>query len=189
MWLQLLSLPPAGLRSFVLDSDPIPRAMLSIDPTFAFVKQWPAVKSVMQIGRWFTGQQGPAPVTLGRFMYNSVGEVYLIKWTVGHGHKVGDTRLVHHHPWPLQALCHASSAFLESVQYCMFWSSQQLWCALLTAIAKHQLSALITVTMLPAVTTWTRSYSPLLTTTDVSAAQIPFCFVLAACVYMPHWSG
>ncbi|KAL3139882.1 hypothetical protein ABBQ38_004176 [Trebouxia sp. C0009 RCD-2024] len=86
--LQLLGLPAASLRSFVLDTDPIPRAMLSIDPTFAFVKQWPAVKSVMQLGRWFTGQQGPAPVSPARFMYNNVGEVYLIKWTVGRGHKV-----------------------------------------------------------------------------------------------------
>lgn len=101
--LQLLGLPASSLRSFVLDSDPIPRAMLSIDPTFAFVKQWPAVKSIMQLGRWFTGQQSPAPVTPARFMYNNVGEVYLIKWTVGQGHKVSSI-----HPW-VQAMCHSRS--------------------------------------------------------------------------------
>lgn len=70
--------------------------MLSIDPTFAFVKQWPAVKNIMQVGRWFTGQQAPLPVTPARFMYNNVGEVYLIKWTVGQGHKVSSNRLVHY---------------------------------------------------------------------------------------------
>ena len=92
--LQLLGLPAASLRSFVLDSDPIPRAMLSIDPTFAFVKQWPAVKNIMQVGRWFMGQQTPVPVSPAKFMYNNVGEVYLIKWTVGQGHKVSSTCLV-----------------------------------------------------------------------------------------------
>ena len=91
---QLLGLPAASLRSFVLDSDPIPRAMLSIDPTFAIFKQWPAVKNIMQVGRWFMGQQAPLPVTAARFMYNNVGEVYLIKWTVGQGHKVSSICLV-----------------------------------------------------------------------------------------------
>lgn len=89
--LQLLGLPAASLRSFVLDSDPIPRAMLSIDPTFAFFKQWPAVKNIMQAGRWLMGQQAPPPITPAKFMYNNVGEVYLIRWTVGQGHKVSST--------------------------------------------------------------------------------------------------
>lgn len=94
--LQLLGLPAASLRSFVLDSDPIPRAMLSIDPTFAFFKQWPAVKTIMQVGRWFMGQPAPSTVTPARFMYNNVGQVYLIKWTVSQGHKVSSTCLAHY---------------------------------------------------------------------------------------------
>lgn len=86
--LQMLGLPSAGLRSFVLDSDPIPRAMLSIDPTFSFVKEWPAVKGFLQMRQWIMGQTAAPPVNPARFLYDNVGEVYLIKWTVGQGHKV-----------------------------------------------------------------------------------------------------
>lgn len=84
----MLGLPSASLRSFVLDSDPIPRAMLSIDPTFSFFTQWPAVKGILQMRQWFMGQTAAPVVNPARFLYNNVGEVYLIKWTVSQGHKV-----------------------------------------------------------------------------------------------------
>ncbi|KAL0056402.1 hypothetical protein WJX82_010947 [Trebouxia sp. C0006] len=86
--LQMLGLPSAGLRSYVLDSDPIPRAMLSIDPTFSFFKEWPAVKGLLQMRQWFMGQTSAPLVNPARFLYDNVGEVFLIKWTVGQGHKV-----------------------------------------------------------------------------------------------------
>ena len=47
--MQVLGLPASGLRSFVLDSDPVPRAMLSADPTFALVKDWGPVKGLLQV--------------------------------------------------------------------------------------------------------------------------------------------
>ena len=91
--LQMLGLPSSSLRSFVLDSDPIPRAMLSIDPTFSFFKQWPAVKGILQVRNWFMGQASAAPVVNpARFLYDNVGDVYLIKWTVGQGHKVSNAQ-------------------------------------------------------------------------------------------------
>ena len=86
--LQMLGLPSAGMRSFVLDSDPIPRAMLSIDPTFSFFKQWPAVKGLLQLRQWFVRQTSAPVVNPARFLYVNVGQVYLIKWTVDQGHKV-----------------------------------------------------------------------------------------------------
>ena len=87
--LQVLGLSSRHLRSFVLDSDPIPRALLSIDPTFSYVQSWSAVKGFMQIRQWFTGQPAETPaVNPARLLYANVGEVYLIKWTVGGGHKV-----------------------------------------------------------------------------------------------------
>ena len=32
--LQALGLPPTAINSFVLEMDPVPRALLSVDPTF-----------------------------------------------------------------------------------------------------------------------------------------------------------
>ena len=39
MVMQELGLPAAAVRSFVLDNDPVPRAMLSADPTFAMLSK------------------------------------------------------------------------------------------------------------------------------------------------------
>lgn len=76
------------MRSFVLASDPIPRAMLSVDPTFAFFKQWPGVASILSLRDWFTGQASGNRANAAKFMYNNVGEVHLINWSVETGHKV-----------------------------------------------------------------------------------------------------
>lgn len=86
--LQLLGLSESSIRSFVLDTDPIPRAMLSVDPTFAFLKQWPGMASLLSIRDWFTGQTSSNQANAAKFMYNNVGEVYLITWSVDTGHKV-----------------------------------------------------------------------------------------------------
>ena len=48
---QLLSLPPGAVRSFVLDNDPVPRAMLSVDPTFAMLKQSAPMSWVLEARR------------------------------------------------------------------------------------------------------------------------------------------
>lgn len=48
---QLLSLPSGAVRSFVLDNDPVPRAMLSVDPTFAMLKQSAPMSWVLEARR------------------------------------------------------------------------------------------------------------------------------------------
>lgn len=46
--LQALGLPASAMRSFVLDNDPVPRAMLSADPAFALLKQSAPVAWLLQ---------------------------------------------------------------------------------------------------------------------------------------------
>ncbi len=46
--LQALGLPASAVRSFVLDNDPVPRAMLSADPAFALLKQSAPVAWLLQ---------------------------------------------------------------------------------------------------------------------------------------------
>lgn len=36
---QLLGLPDSAVRNFVLDNDPVPRALLSVDPSFSLLKK------------------------------------------------------------------------------------------------------------------------------------------------------
>lgn len=49
MGTQALGLPESAVRSFVLDNDPVPRAMLSADPTFALLKQSAPVSWLLQV--------------------------------------------------------------------------------------------------------------------------------------------
>lgn len=46
---QALGLPASAVRSFVLDNDPVPRAMLSADPAFALLKQSAPVSWLLQV--------------------------------------------------------------------------------------------------------------------------------------------
>lgn len=60
MGAQALGLPESAVRSFVLDNDPVPRAMLSADPAFALLKQSAPVSWLLQV------RGSPAPAhTLG----------------------------------------------------------------------------------------------------------------------------
>lgn len=69
-----MGLPEGSVKSFVLDNDPIPRAMLSVDPTFAMLKQSAPLSWVLEARRRFLGS-GSA-LTPERFLYENVGEVY-----------------------------------------------------------------------------------------------------------------
>ena len=70
---QLLNMPPGAVRSFVLDNDPVPRAMLSVDPTFAMLKQSAPMSWVLEARRAFLGS-GVA-FTPEKFLYENVGDV------------------------------------------------------------------------------------------------------------------
>lgn len=77
--LQALGLPPDCVQNFVLENDPVPRAMLSVDPTFEMLKEWSAVKGLLHLRGLLAGQG--SPLSPGRFLFESVGQVQLIKWT------------------------------------------------------------------------------------------------------------
>lgn len=70
---QLLNLPPGAVRSFVLDNDPVPRAMLSVDPTFAMLKQSAPMSWVLEARRAFLGSG--VSFTPEKFLYENVGDV------------------------------------------------------------------------------------------------------------------
>ena len=77
--LDILGLPPQALRNFALENDPIPRALLSVDPTFEMIKQWDTAKALLQLRERLVGKG--SPLSTDRFLFETVGELYLIKWT------------------------------------------------------------------------------------------------------------
>lgn len=70
---QVVDLPRGSVKSFVLDNDPIPRAMLSVDPTFALLKQSVPVSLLLEARKMLFGSR--ATFTPERFLYENVGEV------------------------------------------------------------------------------------------------------------------
>lgn len=77
--LQALGLPTDCVQNFVLENDPVPRAMLSVDPTFEMLKEWSAVKGLLQLRGLLAGEG--SPLSPGRFLFETVGQVQLIKWS------------------------------------------------------------------------------------------------------------
>jgi hypothetical protein len=57
----------------------VPRALLSVDPTFELLKSWGAVQGLLQLRQLLAGEG--SPLSPGRFLFESVGQVHLIKWT------------------------------------------------------------------------------------------------------------
>ncbi|BDA40661.1 hypothetical protein COCOBI_01-3140 [Coccomyxa sp. Obi] len=84
--MEVCGLPQGCVKSFVLDNDPIPRAMLSVDPTFALLKQSTPVSFLLETRRRLFGSG--ASFTPERFLYENVGEVYLIRWSAEAGQRV-----------------------------------------------------------------------------------------------------
>ena len=70
---QVVDLPTGSVKSFVLDNDPIPRAMLSVDPTFALLKQSTPMSLLLEARRRLFGSG--ASFTPERFLYENVGDV------------------------------------------------------------------------------------------------------------------
>jgi hypothetical protein len=57
----------------------VPRALLSVDPTFELLSSWGAVQGLLQLRQLLAGEG--SPLSPGRFLFESVGQVQLIKWT------------------------------------------------------------------------------------------------------------
>ena len=83
--MQVLGLERSAIRNYVLENDPVPRALLSIDPTFTALKQNRAGAAFLQLRQWLVG---PTALTPDRFLADNVGEVHLLKWSAEHGHQV-----------------------------------------------------------------------------------------------------
>ncbi|KAK9841107.1 hypothetical protein WJX74_000038 [Apatococcus lobatus] len=84
--IQVLGMRSAAIQNFVLENDPIPRAMLSVDPSFVYLKRFSAVQSLLEFReRWLGGQAIFSPK---RFLYENVGDVHLILWRSRHGLQV-----------------------------------------------------------------------------------------------------
>lgn len=84
--LQVLGMRSASIQNFVLENDPIPRAMLSVDPSFVYMKRFSAVQSLLEFReRWLGGQAIFSPK---RFLYENVGDVHLILWRSRNGLQV-----------------------------------------------------------------------------------------------------
>ena len=47
--MQVLGLPTAAIQSYVLDNDPVPRAMLSADPAFTYLSQTTPVSLFLKV--------------------------------------------------------------------------------------------------------------------------------------------
>jgi hypothetical protein len=77
--LAALGLPADAVRSFVLEHDPVPRALLSADPTFELARRIGAVKGLLALRELLAG--AGAALSPGRFLFEAVGQVHLIKWT------------------------------------------------------------------------------------------------------------
>lgn len=88
---------PADSTSLPLpQNDPVPRALLSVDPTFELLKRWSGFQGLLQL----RGLLSPGgPVSPDRFLFECVGDVHLIKWT-----PEGDTA------WPCMAIAAWCSA-------------------------------------------------------------------------------
>jgi hypothetical protein len=82
----MLGLQKGALQSFVLENDPVPRALLSVDPTFTAFKQTGLGAALLQLRHFFLGPG--VPLTPERFLADNVGQVNLIRWTPETGHKV-----------------------------------------------------------------------------------------------------
>ena len=75
------------IRNYVLDNDPVPRTLLSVDPTFvAFKNSLPAIKSILEWRQQVYGKN--AMFSLEKFMYQPAGPLFLIKWNAEQGQRV-----------------------------------------------------------------------------------------------------
>ena len=79
-------MPASSMRSFVLEGDVIPRAMLSSDPSFTLLKRWSVVRAGLQLRETLFGSG--VPLSPSRFLFDSVGDTYLIRWDAKTGPQV-----------------------------------------------------------------------------------------------------
>jgi hypothetical protein len=68
-------------RNFILQNDPIPRALLSVDPTYQLLAGLPGVQSLLELRAWLAAGDSAAPMlSPNRFLFETVGEVRALAW-------------------------------------------------------------------------------------------------------------
>ena len=80
-----MGLEPDSVNSYVLDQDPIPRALLSMDPTFAWLRSWGVVGQALKAGSSLLGWP---PLSDAPSLVHNAGNVYLLRWSPDVGHQV-----------------------------------------------------------------------------------------------------
>ncbi|KAG2489820.1 hypothetical protein HYH03_011769 [Edaphochlamys debaryana] len=77
--LRALRAPPGAVVNWVLEHDPVPRAMHSTDPAFAAARGLvPGLSTLLALRGSLLG--GGAALSSGRFLYETAGEVLLLRW-------------------------------------------------------------------------------------------------------------
>ena len=84
--MQALDMPASSVRSFVMEGDVIPRAMLSSDPSFTLLKRWSVVRAGLQLRETLFGSG--VPLSPSRFFFDSIGDVLLVRWDAKTGTQV-----------------------------------------------------------------------------------------------------
>ena len=76
----------SSVTSFFAEGDPVPRWLLSSDPTFAAAASFPPLAAALAASSWLFGPS--APLSTGRFLFEPAGECYLLSWSPSAGHSV-----------------------------------------------------------------------------------------------------
>eukprot|EP00191_Tetraselmis_sp_GSL018_P011006 CAMPEP_0177599586 /NCGR_PEP_ID=MMETSP0419_2-20121207/13083_1 /TAXON_ID=582737 /ORGANISM="Tetraselmis sp., Strain GSL018" /LENGTH=489 /DNA_ID=CAMNT_0019092351 /DNA_START=220 /DNA_END=1690 /DNA_ORIENTATION=+ len=82
---RLLGMDPASIQSFCLDDDPVPRAMLSVDPAYSLLRRSELGERIL---KWRESWLGSGPLTLNRFLFEPVGRHFLIRWDPSTGSRL-----------------------------------------------------------------------------------------------------
>jgi len=78
--------PETAVAQYVLEGDPVPRALLSADPTFASLQRNDFFSAALRLNQRLFG--GGAPLTPGRFLFEALGVVKLVRWSASGGSEV-----------------------------------------------------------------------------------------------------
>ncbi|KAG2433103.1 hypothetical protein HYH02_012806 [Chlamydomonas schloesseri] len=114
--LRLLRAPPAACVNWVLEHDPIPRAMLTADPYLtAARKAVPGLSALLALRGAVLGEG--AALSSGRFLYETLGETMLLRWSSKGGCEVVPVSEADAETLLQMAVEEALSAPIRSLQY------------------------------------------------------------------------
>ncbi|PNW71802.1 hypothetical protein CHLRE_16g688700v5 [Chlamydomonas reinhardtii] len=114
--LRFLRAPPASCVNWVLEHDPIPRAMLTADPYLtAARKAVPGLSALLALRGAVLGE-GSA-LSSGRFLYEALGETMLLRWSSKGGCEVVPVSEAEAETLLQMAVEEALSAPIRSLQY------------------------------------------------------------------------